>query len=406
LSSASAARNSFRENFKEKLIMKTRILISVAALALALGLISCAGDRLFPSGGSVSLPTIPKFLIAVDRSGSTADINVFPVNATTGVLGAAVVGSPFDLGLTHGMTLAVHPNGHFVYAADGSDGSIHMWNVSETTGVPVEIATKVINESGSFFAPFSSSDSPTHAITVTPAGKYLYSANNDATVGAYRIGADGSLTHISDLNVGACSTGAITATDGFAWVTDSCDPDVGPWNIMSLKIGSDGSLTKVSSVALANVFAWLWSIQVNPVANFLYTGDEGGAAQVYSFAIAADGSLTLLGPQVVEKTSSDCQDIAHSPDGKFFYSSDDDQLVHVFSVDTTSGAIAELASSPYLGGSGQIVSDVTGKFVYVADEDGTGQVIGYTRDMTTGALTLIGNTDTANNQVQAIGIVR
>jgi hypothetical protein len=75
-------------------------------------------------------------------------------------------------------------------------------------------------------------------------------------------------------------------------------------------------------------------------------------------------------------------------------------------VNTTSGAIAELSASPYPGGPGQIVADLTGKFIYIGDSDNTGQVVGYSRDATTGALTSIGNTDTANGVAHAIGIIR
>jgi hypothetical protein len=42
----------------------------------------------------------------------------------------------------------------------------------------------------------------------------------------------------------------------------------------------------------------------------------------------------------------------------------------------------------------------------MGDQENTGQVIGYTRDATTGALTLIGGTSTANGEARAIGIVR
>ncbi len=387
--------------------MKTRILLSAAlVLLLASVLISCSDAKkavVVPSN-----PTIPKFLIAVDGSGAGTNVNVFPVNSTTGVLGAAVAGSPFDLGLTAGMTLAVHPNGHFVYAADANDGSIHSWNVNETTGVPTQIAAPVINESGTFYQPCcGAGDAATHVITITPNGSFLYSANNDATVGAYKINTDGSLAHVADLTLGACVTGAITANDSFVWVTDTCG-NSGPWNVWTMAIGSTGALTNSSSVALTGVDAWLWSIQVNPAANFLYVGDEGGNAQLYSFSfVAATGALTQLGPQLVENNSSDVRDLAHSPDGKFFYTTDDDEVVHAFSVDTTTGAITELAGSPFTpGGEGQIVVDLTGQFAYMGDQENTGQVVGYTRNTTTGALTLIGNTTTANGEALAIGIIR
>lgn len=399
--------------------MKKRILWSGAvAVLLAAILVACVGGSFFPGRAAlvVANPTVPKFVIAVDgvlvgakaRGGvsSFTNVNVFPIDPTTGVLGAAVTGSPFDMGLTDGMTLAVHPNGHFVYAADGNDGSIHAWDVNETTGVPTQIATPVINESGTFYEPSGPGDSPTHVITITPQGNFLYSANNDATVGAYKINADGSLAHIADLNIGACDTGAITANDTYVWVTDTCG-NTGPWNVWTLKIGATGALTNSSSVALTSVDFWLWSIQVNPAANFLYVGDEGGGAQIFSFSVAADGSLTQLGPQLVESGSSDVRDIAHSPDGKFFYTTDDEGVMHALAVDTTTGAITELKNSPYSpGGEGQIVVDVTGTFVFMGDQEVSGQVVGYTRDMTTGDLTLIGGTTTANGTAMAVAIIR
>jgi 6-phosphogluconolactonase len=385
-------------------MMKTRILLGAAGLLLLLVLFACTDGSIFPGAAPnaiVANPTVPKFLISIDGSGAGTNVNVFPIDATTGILGTAVAGSPFDLGLVNGMTLAVHPNGHFVYAAD-NDGTIHAWNVNETTGVPTEIAAALTNESGSFYQPCCGpDDAATHVITITPNGKYLYSANHDATVGAYSIGANGALTHISDLDLGACDTGAITANDSYAWVTDTCG-NSGPWNVFTMAIGPSGALTNSSSVALTQVYAWLWSIQVNPVSNFLYVGDEGGNAQVYSFSIATDGSLTQLGPQIVENGSSDCRDFAHSPDGKFFYTTDDADVIHGFSVDTTTGAIAELAGSPWSGGAGQVVADVTGKYVYI----GADVIMGFSRDMTTGLLTPISSTVTANGVALAVGIVR
>ncbi len=330
-----------------------------------------------------------------------------------------MTGAPFDMGLTDPMTVVVHPNGHFVYVADGSDGSIHQWNVSEKTGVPTNIAAKVVNSSASFYLPNGSGDSDTRVLAITPSGKYLYSGNNDTKVGAYKINSNGSLSHIADLDLGACDTGAVAANDSFVWVTDTCGSS-GPWNVFTMKIGSNGSLTKTGSVVLTSVFGWLWSIQINPAGNLLYVGDEGGTAQIYGFKVATDGSLTpiTLGSsttQYQDNNSSDCRVIDFSPDGKFFYWSDDDDFVHSFSVDATTGAIAELANSPYqdassnpVGGPGQIVVDVTGKFVYVADQDQTKGVIAFTRDAATGALTQIGTTATvtANSDPLAIGIIR
>ena len=400
--------------------MKTSLTLA-AALLLAATLIAC---------GNSHFPTTPKFLVAVDDTGAGTNVNVFPINATTGALGAAVSGSPFDMGLSHAMTIVVHPNGKFFYVADTVDGSIHQWNVNESTGVPSDIAPKVINESGTFFQPNGISNSDSRSLVVTPNGKYLYSANGDATVGAYSIGSNGALSHIADLAItSACasgdpdSMGAITANNGFVWVTDTCASE-NDWHVITLKIGSNGSPSQTSSVTLTNVDTFLWSIQINPAANLLYVGDDGGNAQIFGYTVAADGSLTQLTLGTTSAqfqddvdgngNSSDCRVIDQSPDGKFFYWTDDARLVHTLSVNLTTGALAELPSSPFsasgttIGGEGQVVVDVTGHFVYVGQDFGTTGVLAFARDNTTGVLTQVGTTAkaTANSRPQAIGIVR
>jgi len=371
----------------------------VASALLILPLISCDQTPL-------TYPTTPKFLIAIDGSGAGANVNVFPVDATTGALGAPVNGSPFNMGLIDPITVEVHPKGHYVYVPDGIDGSIHAWNVSESTGRPTEIGVTVVNSSGSFFEPCCGpGDAPTHVITVTPKGNYLYSANNDATVGAYSVNFNGTLSHIGNFDAGACATGAITSNNSYVWVTDTCS-DSGTWAVHTLRINSDGSLIAVGQVELTGVHGWLWSIQINPAAKFIYVGDAGPSPQIYSFSIGSGGSLTQLGPPLAIITGSDCRFIAHSPDGKSFYTSDEAEYIHAFSVNTSSGAISELLASPYTGGAGQVAVDLTGNFVYVGDNELTGKVIGYSRDQNTGALTSNGNTATANNAAHAIGIIR
>src|SRR5437764_15241000 len=106
--------------------MKMKIVLgTVAAIALTMTLISCSdrkhGESLFPTG--FNFPTVPKFLIAIDGASSGTNVNVFPVNPTTGTLGSQVSGGPVDLGITDAISIVVHRNGHFVYAANGTDGS-------------------------------------------------------------------------------------------------------------------------------------------------------------------------------------------------------------------------------------------------------------------------------------------
>lgn len=374
------------------------ICLMVALFLIAATLIGCtgAGPAVDILGGGAPFPTTPKFVVAIDTDTSGNNVNVFPIDATAGTLGSAVSGSPFDLGFSNALTIAVHPNGHWLYVADGSDGSIHAIDVNESTGVPTSIGT-VPNESGSFYQP-NTYDAP-HVIAVTPNGKYLYAGNDDSKISEYSINSStGALTHITDLDLGARSTGAVTATNSFVWVTDT-DPatcpngpgDSTPEYVHAMSIGSNGTLTFVNKATLTNVYCWLWSIAVSPDGKFVQVGDEGGDAQIYSFTVGADGSLTQVGPQVVETSSSDCRDIAFSPDGKFLYTTDDDDEVHAIA-QNTDGSISELGASPYTDGQseGQINVDRSGKFVYA----GGYEITGYTRTATSGALTIITSTST------------
>ena len=373
----------------------------------------------------------PKFLVAVDSGTAGSNVTVFPINSTTGALGAAVVGSPFNMGLTNGFNLVVHPNGHWVYAPDSNDGSIHAFNVNEITGVATVIGS-VINESGSFYQPNGNTDSGTTVLAISPDGQYLYSANNDATVGQYLISqTSGALTPIGagNLNIGACDTGAIIASLTNVYVTDTCGSS-GPWNVYSMSIGANGALSSPASVPVTNVYTWLWSITLSPNGKFLYTGDEGGDAQIFAYSVGTNGALTSIAAtndpaffntnssapkantleQFFDPNSSDCRDFAFSPDGKFLYWTDDDEFLHVLTSDATSGLLDQPNFSPYQSNAadGQIVVDMTGQFIYFGGGGNGGGVYAYTRDQTTGAATLIGSsfTATANNNTMGVGIVR
>src|SRR5437660_1519125 len=119
--------------------------------------------------------------------------------------------------------------------------------------------------------------------------------------------------------------------DSFVWVAAVCGSQgtgfQGPLNIWTLKIDASGALTSPNSVAIAGAYAFLWSLQVTPSANFLYAAGGPSGAQIYSFSVGADGSLTQLGAQMIETNSFDCGDLSHSPDGKFLYATDNNEVV-------------------------------------------------------------------------------
>src|SRR4051812_29789195 len=106
--------------------MKSKRVAPFMALGILMlvgaALIGCSSDELahLLGGGSSSLFHTPKFLIALDDDSAPANVNVFSVDPTTGVL-TAVSGSPFTTGLSDGSGAVTHPfHGDWIYAADWS----------------------------------------------------------------------------------------------------------------------------------------------------------------------------------------------------------------------------------------------------------------------------------------------
>jgi 6-phosphogluconolactonase (cycloisomerase 2 family) len=390
-----------------KAILATAFLLALAAGAL----VGCSSGQLdaILGGGRISFVTTPKFLVATDYDATGTSVNVFPVNASDGTLGTL---ASYDMGMTAGMTIVVHPNGHWVYEADGNDGSIHQWDVNTTTGVPTDIAAKVFNESGTYFQP--NTPETTQVLALTPDGKYLIASNDDAMVTVFSIGSNGALTHVGDYSTGGNRSGSIATNGTYVWVNDeddSCDDctDATYYHVVTMKIGSGGALSVSGSPAQisppSHTVYWLWSMAVSPDGKFLQVGDEDG--YVFSFTIGANGALTMASPAegVYLTGANDVRDLAYRPDGKFFYGSEDGGEIHA-AAQHTDGTMSETTNSPWTAGPGQIAVDFRGKFLYVASGYEDAGVYLYTIDPTSGELTFVNNYTTFTNQPNGVGIVR
>ena len=94
------------------------------------------------------------------------------------------------------------------------------------------------------------------------------------------------------------------------------------------------------------------------------------------------------------------------PVGSYLYASDlNNDQVHVFSINTSTGALTAVAGSPFATGVGPCNIDTSpdGGFIYVANYSG-GTVSAFVLDRATGGLTPLVNSPFASGSTQCYGI--
>lgn len=231
----------------------------------------------------VLAPNAPRLYVANRDSG---DISAFLIDPTNGNLGL-VSGSPFPVvpgatSPTNPQSVAITPQGNFLYTANPAQGTIAGFSVGSdgalapVPGSPFAVGT--VGTSPSFVAvhpggSFLYAADPAHnallgfaiqsngaisaiagspfpagagavALSVAPQGSFLYAANpGDNTVSAYIVdSASGNLAPVtgSPFPTGGNGPGFVLATGSFVYVADQATNDVAAFSI-----GSNGTLSKV-----------------------------------------------------------------------------------------------------------------------------------------------------------------
>ena len=219
-------------------------------------------------------PNAPRLYVANRDSG---DISAFLIDPTNGNLGL-VSGSPFLVDpsststLTNPQSVAISPNGNFLYTANPTQGTVAGFAIgsdgglSPVPGSPFAVGTVgksptfvTVHPSGNFLyaadpvnnavlgfsigsngaiAPISGSpfaaSSGTVALSIAPQGSFLYAANHDDnTVSAYTIGGSGVLTQVSGspFAAGGQGPGFVLATSSFVYVGDQITNDIAAFTI-------------------------------------------------------------------------------------------------------------------------------------------------------------------------------
>jgi YVTN family beta-propeller protein len=159
------------------------------------GVLTLLGSH--PTGGRA--PTMAvltpdgKFLLVPNSNfgNERGSVAVFAVDATNGTL-TAVAGSPFSTGsATVPVSLAVHPQGTFVYTTNSSDGDI-----SSVTAFQIDASTGFLTPV--LGSPFSTQGAAATPGSIDPSGHFFFVSNgNSNSIQGFRIDPDsGALTTV------------------------------------------------------------------------------------------------------------------------------------------------------------------------------------------------------------------
>ncbi len=364
-------------------------LVVCSVLAIAVGLVSCG-----LTGGTTYTTHPPKFLVGVE-TGSGHDINVYSVTPSSGAL-TAVSGSPFDLGvgLADPYEVITHPNGQWVYVCDYTTNLVAAFSLN-SSGTPTGITSaNMTTTSGCDW---------TQGVAITPDGKYLYAAETDSWISVFAIDqSTGALTAKTGFHTGGSELIGIAATDSYVFAADLTTD-----HVYIEKIGSDGTLTAVTSVAVPSTDQ-LASAALDVTGKYLYVGDRVG--KLFGYSVGSDGSLTALAGNPVSLAAGGSSataewQIAFSLDNKFIYVADASNGVHALSFDESTGAASELSASPYANAGNSahgVVVDPSNQYVY-SDSHCT-NIAGWVRDTSTGALSGRMDTTTTTGGVCAVTV--
>jgi 6-phosphogluconolactonase (cycloisomerase 2 family) len=240
-------------------------------------------------------------------------------------------------------------------------------------------------------------------MAVGPLGNYLYVSTTTGSVAAYAVSANGTLSEISGspfsippTNCGLfCSTSAnglvydandnslyVASATAFVVATFTVDPSTGAltwiyntpthFNPDNAAMSPNGQFLYVTNAASHDISAYL----ITPSATS--GGNPEPLTPISGQPFAAGGTPNSL---------------AIEPTGHYLYvNNSTDNTISAYSINGSTGALTPVNGSPFpitngAGGNSQLTIDVTGQYLYVANSTNQGNVCAFSIDQTTGALT-------------------
>ncbi len=287
----------------------------------------------------------------VSNATGEATISMYTVNSGTGILTPttpATVPTGF-----FPQEIAIDPLGRFVYTANTDDNSISMFTINQSTGV----LTPTTPASVSTVVPGNVLWQPSF-LTVDPTGKFLYlteSLTNGAAVLMFNIDqTTGLLTPTSPATV---PTGGIpwqivvTPSDKFAYVVNNLTGSDGSFGVFQFTVNSTTGLLTPNNPAFVASGNGPTEIAVDPTSKFAYVVNrQDNNLSMYTID-PSTGNLTLntarANPMGTIAAGNEPFRALFDPSGKFLYVANENGPASVYTVnnDGTLTAVGSTASS-------------------------------------------------------------
>jgi 6-phosphogluconolactonase len=314
----------------------------------ALTALAASSGNPFSAGtGPFSVTVDPTFNFLYVANFTSGNVSAYAVNGTTGVLSplAAATGNPFSAG-TGPASIVVAPNGQFVYVANSLADTISVYTVDVNTGALTPLAGGTGN-------PFATGTTPV-SLAITPNGQFLYVANSASnTVLAYSInGTTGVLTPLAGATGNPFPSGAgpsdvsVSPNGQFAYVVNSGVNNISAYSINQVT----GALTSLAG-ATGNPFPTGADPQsINLTANGMFAYVSNFASHTVSAYMVdtVTGAMTALAGTTGNPfpAGTGPRELAVSQDGTLLYAVNfTSDNVTAFTINTATGALTSLAAA-------------------------------------------------------------
>lgn len=270
----------------------------------------------------------------------------------------------------------------FLYAAIPASNEIVAYREDPNSGALIQLVGSPIT-----------AGQAVQAMVLHPSGKYLYAANSGAaptgTVSIFSVSSQGGITQNTTVNVGTAPTLlALDASGGFLYVGNSGSFDISVFSVDS----SSGVLSPViqsGGGTSAPIGLSPLNMQLSPSGKTLFVTGQAIVGQGSIEAFPVSGGV--LGKPVVSATGNTPYGLAIDSAGSHLYTANKiDNSISAFTINGDSSLTLISTTGETSTGPVALFIDKSGKYVYVANSQSSGNLAAFTIG-SDGGITLLAN---------------